>query len=178
MLRSFGFTVQHGCYYGCDKHGDEVQLSNFTLRPLYHIKDDIQPVRLFEINNTDPSTPPEIIELDMEAITSAKTFRKKLLGIGNYTWLAGEEALIQLQRYLAQVTETAVEIKQLGWQKQGFYCFCNGAYEDGEWHEVDGYGIVRLNFHSTTISRRWCRFMATMRWWAFASIWRRFSATL
>ena len=64
---------------------------------------------------TDPSTPPEIIELDMEAITSAKTFRKKLLGIGNYTWLAGEEALIQLQRYLAQVTETAVEIKQLGW---------------------------------------------------------------
>ena len=145
MLRSFGFTVQHGCYYGCDKHGDEVQLSNFTLRPLYHIKDDIQPVRLFEINNTDPSTPPEIIELDMEAITSAKTFRKKLLGIGNYTWLAGEEALIQLQRYLAQVTETAVEIKQLGWQKQGFYCFCNGAYEDGEWHEVDGYGIVRLN---------------------------------
>ena len=145
MLRTFGFMVQHGCYYGYDKHGEEIQLSNFTLRPLFHIKDDIQPVRLFEINNTDPSTPPEIIELDMDVITSAKSFRKKLLGIGNYTWLAGEEHLIQLQRFLAQVTETAVEVKQLGWQKQGFYCFCNGAYEDGEWHEVDEYGIVRLN---------------------------------
>ncbi|MBR6492191.1 MAG: DNA primase, partial [Bacteroidales bacterium] len=66
------------------------------------------------------------------------------LGLGNYTWLGGEDNLIQLQRYLADVTETAVEIKQLGWQKQGFYSFCNGALEDGEWHEIDEYGIVRL----------------------------------
>ena len=51
MLRSFGFTVQHGCYYGFNKNGDEVQWSNFTLKPLFHIKDDIRPIRLFEIVN-------------------------------------------------------------------------------------------------------------------------------
>ena len=129
MLRSFGFTVQHGCYYGFNKNGDEVQWSNFTLKPLFHIKDDIRPVRLFEIVNDVTDKNGEIIELDMDAMTSARAFRKKLLGIGNYTWLAGEDALIQLQRYLARVTETAVEVKQLGWQSQGFFCFCNGALE-------------------------------------------------
>ena len=144
MLRSFGFTVQHGCYYGFNKNGDEVQWSNFTLKPLFHIKDDIRPVRLFEIVNDVTDKNGEIIELDMDAMTSARAFRKKLLGIGNYTWLAGEDALIQLQRYLARVTETAVEVKQLGWQSQGFFCFCNGALEKGIWKPVDELGIVRL----------------------------------
>ena len=154
MLRSFGFTVRNGCYYGFNKNGDEVQWSNFTLKPLFHIKDDIRPIRLFEIYNTDSQK--EIIELDMEVFTSAKSLRKKLLGIGNYTWLAGEEPLIQLQRYLAKVTETAVEIKQLGWQQQGFYCFCNGAFEDNVWHPVDHMGIVRLkggNFYLPAMSQ-------------------------
>ena len=154
MLRSFGFTVRNGCYYGFNKNGDEVQWSNFTLKPLFHIKDDIRPIRLFEICNTDSQK--EIIELDMEVFTSAKSLRKKLLGIGNYTWLAGEESLIQLQRYLAKVTETAVEIKQLGWQQQGFYCFCNGAFEDNVWHPVDHMGIVRLkggNFYLPAMSQ-------------------------
>ena len=154
MLRSFGFTVRNGCYYGFNKNGDEVQWSNFTLKPLFHIKDDIRPIRLFEICNTDSQK--EIIELDMEVFTSAKSLRKKLLGIGNYTWLAGEESLIQLQRYLAKVTETAVEIKQLGWQQQGFYCFCNGAFEDNVWHPVDNMGIVRLkggNFYLPAMSQ-------------------------
>lgn len=145
MLRSFGFTVQHGCYYGFNKNGDEVQWSNFTLKPLFHIKDDIRPVRLFEIANDVTGYNREIIELDMDAMTSARAFRKKLLGIGNYTWLAGEDALIQLQRYLARVTETAVEVKQLGWQSQGFFCFCNGALEEGIWKPVDELGIVRLD---------------------------------
>lgn len=144
MLRQFGFLERWGCYYGTDKNGHDVQWSNFTMKPLFHIKDDIRPVRLFEIDNDDEETPKEIIELDMEVFTSAKSLRKKLLGIGNYTWLADDNALIQLQRYLAKVTDTAIEIKQLGWQRQGFFCFCNGAQEDGQWQGVDRMGIVRL----------------------------------
>ena len=144
MLHQFGFIEKHKCYYGTNKDGGEVQWSNFRLKPLFHIKDEIRPVRLFEIDNDDPDEKKEIIELDMEVFTSAKNLRKKLLGLGNYTWLAGENELISLQRYLAKVTETAQELKQLGWNKKGFYCFCNGAQEDGVWHPVDEMGIVRL----------------------------------
>ena len=142
MLRSFGFTVQHGCYFGYNQKGEEKQWSNFTLKPLFHVKDDIHPVRLFEICNSDGQK--EIIELNMEEFTSSKKLRQKLVGIGNFIWLADDSSQIQLMCYLAKVSETAVEIKQLGWQQQGFYCFCNGALEDGVWHPVDDKGIVRL----------------------------------
>ena len=144
MLRQFGFIEKHHCYYGTTKDGDEIMWSNFCLKPLFHIKDDLRPVRLFEINNNEEEDKPEIIELDMDVLTSSKSLRKKLLGIGNYIWMAGDPELIKLQSYLAKVTETAVEIKQLGWQKEGFYAFSNGALEDSEWHDIDKMGIVRL----------------------------------
>lgn len=144
MLRQFGFIEKHNCYFGTTKDGDETQWSNFSLKPLFHIKDDLRPVRLFEINNNEEEDKPEIIELDMEVLTSSKSLRKKLLGIGNYIWMASDQELVKLQSYLAKVTETAIEIKQLGWQKEGFYAFSNGALEDSDWHDIDKMGIVRL----------------------------------
>ena len=144
MLRQFGFIEKHNCYYGTTKDGDELQWSNFSLKPLFHIKDDLRPVRLFEINNCEEDDKPEVVELDMEVLTSSKSLRKRLLGQGNYIWMASDQELIKLQSYLAKVTETAVEIKQLGWQKEGFYAFSNGALEDTDWHDVDKMGIVRL----------------------------------
>ena len=141
---AFGFIERNGAYWGFDKRGVEVKWSNFTMKPLFLIRDELRPVRLFLIKNDEPESRAEIVELDMEMFTSAKSLRKKLLGIGNYTWLLGDAPLIQLNCYLAKVTETAEEIKQLGWHEEGFYCFCNGALEDGVWHAVDEMGIVRL----------------------------------
>ena len=144
MLRTYGFTEQRDSYYGTDKDGDDVRWSNFRLKPLFHIKDDLRPVRLFEIKNDEPEDKAEIIELDMDTFTSSKSLRKKLLGIGNYIWMAGDEQLISMQRYLAKVTETAVEIKQLGWQREGFYAFSNGTLDSDGWHDIDKLGIVRM----------------------------------
>ena len=141
---AFGFIERDGAYWGFDKRDMEVKWSNFTMKPLFLIRDELRPVRLFLIKNDEPESRAEIVELDMEMFTSAKSLRKKLLGIGNYTWLVGDAPLIQLNSYLAKVTETAEEIKQLGWHEEGFYCFCNGALEDGVWHAVDEMGIVRL----------------------------------
>lgn len=145
MLRVYGFAERNKCYYGLDKYGDEIPWSNFVLRPLFHIKDDLRPVRLFEIDNCEPEDKAEVIEIDMDTFTSSKSMRKYLLGRGNYIWMAGDEQLIRLQRFLAKTTETATEIKQLGWQKEGFYAFSNGVLEDGEWHPIDDMGIVRID---------------------------------
>ena len=48
-----------------------------------------------------------------------------------------------LKKHLYFSTETAIQITQLGWQRQGFYAFGNGIF-DTEWHHVDDLGIVRL----------------------------------
>lgn len=156
VMESFGFTEKQGSYWGFGSDDTEEQWSNFTLKPLFHIKDDLCPVRLFEIKNNEPGSQSEIVELDMDMFTSSKSLRKKLIGLGNYTWLGNDNSLIKLQRYLAKVTETAIEVKQLGWHKEGFYCFCNGVMEDGEWHDVDEMGIVRLktgNYYLPAMSK-------------------------
>lgn len=156
MLREFGFTVNNNCYFGTTKEGTQVKWSNCVLRPCVHVKDDLRPVRIFYIQNNESGSQPELIELDMDTLTSAKSLRKKLLGMGNYMWFGDENALIQLQSYLAKATETAIEIKQLGWQQQGFWCFCNGVQEDGVWIPVDDMGIVRLksgNYYLPAMSK-------------------------
>ncbi len=143
MLREFGFTEHDNSYWGTNKEGDEIQWSNFKLKPLFHIRDDFNPVRLFEIKNNGEE-PSRLIELNMDEITSSSTLRKRLFGIGDYIWMAKDEQLIKLLGYLGKVTETADPIKQLGWQREGFYAFCNGAIEDGSWLPIDDMGILRL----------------------------------
>lgn len=142
MLREFGFTEHDNCYWGTNKEGDEIQWSNFKMKPLFHIRDDFNPVRLFEIKNNSDE-PSRLIELNMDEITSSSSLRKRLFGIGDYIWMARDEQLIKLLGYLGRVTETADPIKQLGWQREGFYAFCNGASEDGTWIPIDDMGILR-----------------------------------
>lgn len=143
MLREFGFTEHDNCYWGTNKEGDEIQWSNFKMKPLFHIRDDFNPVRLFEIKNNSDE-PSRLIELNMDEITSSSSLRKRLFGIGDYIWMARDEQLIKLLGYLGRVTETADPIKQLGWQREGFYAFCNGASEEGTWIPIDDMGILRL----------------------------------
>ena len=70
MLREFGFTEHDNCYWGTNKEGDEIQWSNFKMKPLFHIRDDFNPVRLFEIKNNSEE-PSRLIELNMDEITSS-----------------------------------------------------------------------------------------------------------
>ena len=146
MLSQFGFSEINGGYWGMNKDGTQIQWSNFVLEPLFHIRDDFNPVRTFYIKNNDHGSQKRLIELNMDEITSSSNFRKRLFGWGNYIWMGKDEQIIKLLGYLGQVTETADPIKQLGWQKaQNFYAFCNGASENGVWTTVDEMGILRIN---------------------------------
>lgn len=82
--------------------------------------------------------------MKQEDLVSLQKFKIKVEGLGNYIWYATEKELTRLKSYLYEQTEAALEITQLGWQRQGFFAFGNGAY-DTEWHPTDEYGIVRLN---------------------------------
>ena len=44
---AFGFIERNGAYWGFDKRGVEVKWSNFTMKPLFLIRDELRPVRLF-----------------------------------------------------------------------------------------------------------------------------------
>jgi DNA primase len=139
--RKYGFYENHGTYCSMTDKGEEISWSNFTMFPLFHIKDPILPKRLYKIKNQYKQS--EIVEMKQEDLVSIAKFKQKIEGLGNYVWLATDRELTKLKLFLYEKTETAIEIKQLGWQRQGFFAFGNGVY-DTEWHPVDEYGIVRL----------------------------------
>ena len=106
-----------------------LEWSNFTLTPLFHIKDPLMAKRLYLLTNELGTK--EIVEMEQEDLISLQKFRQKLESLGNFIWKAGEKELIKLKSFLYEKTETAAQIKQLGWNKKGFYTFGNGIYYGG-----------------------------------------------
>ena len=142
-LRQYGFYEEHGAYFSQTEKGGDIQWSNFTMKPLFHIKDKETPKRLYYFKNM--SGREEIVELSMEDLNSVSKFRQKIEGIGNFIWMATEREMIKLKNYLYDNTQTAVTIKQMGWNSKGFYCFGNGIWCDGNFQKADEFGICRIN---------------------------------
>lgn len=147
-LHRFGFWIEKNSYYGMGKEG-AVQWSNFTMAPMFHIIDAINPRRLYKIKNA--SNIEHIVEMKQEELISLGKFKLKMEGLGNYIWEAGEPQLIKLKKFLYEKTETATEVTQLGWQKNGgFFAWGNGVYDE-KFYPTDEYGIVRLESENVYI---------------------------
>lgn len=142
LNRKYGFYVDHGCYMSITEKGSVYEWSNFTMLPLFHIKDNVNPKRLYKIKNCMNCE--EIVELKQEDLISISKFKQKVEGLGNYIWKATERELTKLKSNLYEKTETATEITQMGWQRAGFYAFGNGVVFNGVFQETDENGIVRL----------------------------------
>lgn len=140
-LAKYGFYESKNCYFSFGKAG-EYQWSNFTMLPMFHIKDALWPKRLYRIKNYRGIE--EIIELKQEDLCSLSKFKQRIEGLGNFIWMAKEDHLTKLKMFLYDNTESAVEITQLGWQSKGFFSFGNGIVYGNQWYTTDEYGIVRL----------------------------------
>lgn len=142
LYQKYGFYEEYNAYFAlAGDSGKAVQWSNFIMMPMFHIKDSLLPKRLYRIKNQNKQE--EIIEMKQEDLVSLSKFKQKVEGLGNYIWLATEKELTKLKIFLYEQTETALEVTQLGWQRQGFFAYGNGCF-DTEWHAADEYGIVRL----------------------------------
>lgn len=139
LLKKYGFMEENNCYYG--ENGNK-QWSNFTMKPLFHIKDSFNAKRIYKMKNIFGRT--ELIELKTEELISLPKFQQHVESLGNYLWMATMEELKKLKEYLYENTDTAEEIKQLGWNKAGFFVWGNGIFFEKTFFKVDDYGIVRL----------------------------------
>ena len=155
LNRQYGFWIDRGKYFSTTEKGGVLEWSNFTLTPLFHIKDPLMAKRLYLLTNELGVK--EIVEMEQEDLISLQKFRQKLESLGNFIWKASEKELIKLKSFLYEKTETAAQIKQLGWNKKGFFAFGNGIFDGRQFHEVNEYGIVHLgekgNFYLPALSR-------------------------
>ena len=155
LHKKYGFWEENGKYFTHSDKGTTVDIANFSMRPLFHIRDKIMPKRLYILKNEHGFE--QLVEMRQEEMISLQKFRLKVEGLGNFIFKGRESDLMKLKAYLYENTETADAIEQMGWQRQGFYVFGNGIFFDGRWLKTDEYGIVRLddmgNFYIASASK-------------------------
>lgn len=140
--RQYGFWMEHSKYFSTTEKGGIYEWSNFTMQPLFHIKDPVTAKRIYTLQNELGVS--ELVEFEQEDLISLQKFKQKVESLGNFVWKAGDKELTKLKCYLYEKTETAMQVKQLGWNRKGFYAFGNGIFDGHAFHAVDDYGIVRL----------------------------------
>lgn len=139
----YGFIEENNCIF---QFGNADKMwANFIIRPKFHIKDPNNSKRIYELTNYKGEK--AIIEMKEGFLYSLQQFRTCIGSYGNYLFKVGPEELNRLVAYLYDNTETATEVKQLGWQKGGFWCWGNGIVKDGKFIEVDEDGICRIDIH-------------------------------
>lgn len=143
LLRQFGLFVRENCYYAIGEKDEEpARISNFIMEPLFHIEDENNATRIFQMRNMYDVC--RVIEQKESELCSLSNFQQKAGSLGNYVWLAKIDKLNRVKEYLYSKTDTAERIRKLGWNaSEEFFAFGNGILYDGTFKNVDDLGIVR-----------------------------------
>ena len=144
LFDKYGFNENktHNYYYSVSENGGLYVWSNFIMIPRFHIKDTINSKRIFMLKNEKKQE--ALVEMKQEDLVSLQKFMVRVESLGNFIWKASQRELNKLKSYLYEQTETAENITQMGWNRNGFYAFGNGVYYEGEFIKADDNGIVRL----------------------------------
>jgi len=154
LFDKYGFIEENNQIYFSTKNGT-VRGANFTLKPLFHVASIVNSKRLYLMKNENGYE--QIIELLQDDLIALSKFRKAVESRGNFIWEAGENELIRYKRYLYEQTDTCFEITQLGWQKDGFWAWGNGIFNN-TFHPTDDFGIVAhegKNWYLPAFSKIW-----------------------
>lgn len=142
LITNYGFYVRNNCYYGAGNSEDKAW-SNFVLKPILHVRDEKNARRIFLMTNFAGQD--RVIKMKQSELVSFTDFKTRIESAGNYIWEAGQSELQSLKKYLYSETESADEIKQLGWQKRyGFFAWGNGGMDSGRFERADKYGVVQI----------------------------------
>jgi len=154
MANHFAPKNDNTGYYFFSGSGESyMKVANFTLEPLFHIKgEESKSKRYVEIKKGK-----KIFNMlmDSRAFGSVDSFSNTVWDEGGLVFShANKKHLDTLKEYWADRFPTCFELKQLGWQPEGFFAFSNKVY-NGELSDYDKIGIYRHktnNFLSPSIT--------------------------
>lgn len=141
-FEKWGFYSYKNEYYFRTKNGNE-RLSNFIMKPVFHIDSINDSKRIYELINVYGHR--VVVDLDMQEMTSLQSFCKHIEGKGNYLFWGSLAHFSKLKLRLYEQTRTCNEVKILGWQKEGFWAWSNGMITPDGFKEIDEYGIIKFN---------------------------------
>lgn len=139
--RKAGIIIRNNCYQVPGKGEQMERVSNFILRPDFHIKDPNVGLRKFTIINEYNQR--ETLEIQQRCFSSVQSFQVAVESLGNYVWLGKQEHLNQVKEYLYGITDSVDRISTLGWQdKYKFFAFSDGIHTGERFISIDPKGIV------------------------------------
>lgn len=143
LIHNYGFFIRNNSYFGARDNGGDKRWSNFIFKPILHVKDEKNARRIFlMVNNLGQET---VIKLKQSELVSFTDFKTRVESAGNFIWEAGQPELQQLKKFLYSETDSADEIKQLGWQKRfGFFAWGNGGMDGGVFEKANKFGVVTV----------------------------------
>lgn len=140
----YGFYEYKNEYWFRNDKGGKQKLSNFVMKPLFHVKSIIDTRRIYEIVNFRGHK--ITVDFDMQEMVSITNFRRNIEGNGNFLFWGQDQHMNKLKLKLYDETRTCTEISNLGWQKEGFYAWANGIVDmDGKFTPIDENGLVNFN---------------------------------
>jgi DNA-directed RNA polymerase subunit L len=142
-----------GIYFIKNMSQDPVKVSNFTVEPLFHKvdrDDNSRVIKLFSDHDGE-----QILELPSSALLSRDSFRKFLFDKGAYFFEGTGMELDKITGSIMPRFPKAWELKELGWQPEGFFAFYNYSF-NGTLSEYDNAGLVKHGdrwFYSPAVSQ-------------------------
>jgi hypothetical protein len=120
---------------------NEVEISNFVIKPLYHLKHPVNPKRVFEIINIHGQR--ATLCVSAKDIANSESFKAIVEGKGNFvaSWKPFQFSAIKEEWYFSE--KAAIEIGALGHLPGGnMFAWANGVFDGREFLPIDTFGIV------------------------------------
>jgi len=118
--------------------------TNFRMTALFHVEGKMDNKRLCEVINDKGHK--RLIDFESTDLINFTKIKERLIQEGFFFWEPGTTPnhFQLVAKKLLNEFVTATELKILGHQKQGFFAFADGVYNQGQFNKVNKYGIVHV----------------------------------
>ena len=132
-----------GIYFMASDSRTMYRVTNFTIKPLYHIFELSNNRRLIEVDNTMRNS---VVEMPTQAFVNQNMFETELLNKGTFRCEAslGKKEFKRITGWLLDAMPIAYELKTLGWQPEGFFAYSNAVHYEGDLMQYDELGMIKV----------------------------------
>ena len=134
-----GFFELNNCYHFITNTG-AFEGSNFVIKPLFHIYSKTDNKRLLEIINRYGRK--AVIDVPNKSFVSVEQFVAVAAAEGNFLFRGTKAQFFNVLAKVMMDTQMCEELKTLGWQREGFLAFANGAFSGDTYQDVDELGMM------------------------------------
>ncbi|MEZ5045287.1 MAG: DNA primase [Saprospiraceae bacterium] len=140
---NFGIYSTQNRYYVANTINIEgIQISNFTIDPIYLIIGAHDSQRLIKIENEYGRS--AILNIPAASFTTLNEFKKEVERMGNYLFTGKTTDFDRIKSKIYANTPECFPLNIMGWNKKGFYVWGNGISHKGQFTPIDENGIIEF----------------------------------